>query len=118
MKKNPQPAEHTFQWSRDAADAEKLAMLVKMVQAMPQAGAAKFNLQTANGTVKLAVQIPEEELKKAIETQKASMQSAFLSQLGGKPMEMPKPKPLAKTEEKVVTNAAGETTGITLPGRK
>jgi hypothetical protein len=95
---------------RAPEDAEALSMLLKLMQAAPQTGGAKIDIETAGGTMRVSLRMSEEELKKAIESQKEALAAAVMSQLGTKP---PVPK-----DPKIVTNSQGDTTSVTLPGKK
>ena len=103
---------------RKPEDAEKLSMFVKMIQAAPQTGGAKIEVETANGKMRLSVRMGEGELKKAIATQKDALAAALISRMtsnvaGPKPSSPPPPK-----DGKIVTNSQGETMTVTLPGKK
>jgi len=101
--------------------AEKLSaslgLLSAMLRAQQPAGGAKFDLQADNGTFKLAVTIPEEELKKAMEAQ-----SGMLAQmLGGgtmAPATRLAPGPAPRTTPPPVLDKDGNTVVLTLPGGK
>jgi hypothetical protein len=94
-------------------DMEKLTQSLKFLELLMSAqktstSGSKFSLGAKDGTVKLALFIPEEELKKAIAAQKNSFSL------------MPKitriqPKPV-DTKGKIVTNSTGDTVSVTLPG--
>jgi hypothetical protein len=91
-------------------EAQKMAQSLQFIEAMlsnqkTPASGTKFNLSTKDGTVRLALFIPEEELKKAMAAQKASFSLA----------PKPQPKPV-DTRGKIVTNSAGDTVTVTLPG--
>ena len=107
--------------ARSPQDAEKLSaslgLLSAMLKAQQPAGGAKFDLQADNGTFKLAIAIPEEELKKAMEAQ-----SGMLAQmLGGgtmAPATRLAPGPAPRTTPPPVLDKAGNTVVLTLPGGK
>ncbi|MDR3699123.1 MAG: hypothetical protein P4L56_05775 [Candidatus Sulfopaludibacter sp.] len=91
-------------------EAEKMTQSLQFFEAMLSAqktptNGTKFNLSTKDGTVKLALFIPEEELKKAMAAQKASLSLT----------PKPQPKPV-DTRGKIVTNSTGDTVSVTLPG--
>ncbi|SPE41568.1 conserved hypothetical protein [Candidatus Sulfopaludibacter sp. SbA3] len=99
--------------ARTAGDAKKVAEWLKFFETMTgsqqnAANGTKFSVHTEDGTLKLSLRIPEEELKKAIAAQKASMAAAVKAQA------QPQPKP--DPHGKIVTNAAGDTVSVTLPG--
>lgn len=96
---------------RSVADAEKMTAVLNMVDAMlkSQSGATKFNLQAKDGTLQLSLMIPEAELRKAIEAQKAALAAAITGQI--RPS-LPKPR----SEGKILTDASGNTVQVTLPG--
>jgi hypothetical protein len=66
--------------ARSAQDAEKLNTSLQLVAAMLKAqqpsGASRFDLQAEDGTIKLTVSIPEEELKKTIQAETAAFTQA------------------------------------------
>ncbi len=97
---------------RTAADAEKMTAALKMVDAMlkSQSGATKFNLQAKGGSLQLSLMIPEAELRKAIEAQKAAIAAAITGQ-ANRPS-LPKPR----SEGKILTDDRGNTVQVTLPG--
>jgi hypothetical protein len=101
---------------RSAADAEKATAMLKMLEAMvqSQSSAAKFHFESHDGTLKVALSIPEAELKKAIEAQKTVIASAIMGQMrAAKPMGPVKPK----QEAMIVNDSNGNTLRVTLPGR-
>ncbi len=105
---------------RSAADAAKMTASIRMLQAMiqSQSGATQFHLAAEGSTLKLAVEIPEAELKKGIEAQKAAIAAAVMGQMSAAKPQLGKlriEKP--KAEAKIVTNEKGETVHITLPGK-
>jgi len=88
---------------RTPEDAKKVAESLKFFEAMLKG--QKIGLEVNDGTVKLSAHISEEDLKKAIATQKASFTA------------MPKPsQPKPDTRGKIVSNANGDTVSVTLPG--
>ncbi len=94
-------------------DAEKLTQSLKFLELMlaaqkNSASGAKFSLGANNGTVKLSLFIPEEELKKAITAQKGAFpMMPMITQAPPKPVD---------TKGKIVTNSTGDTVSVTLPG--
>jgi len=102
---------------RSPQDAEKVSALLSLIQAAPQASGARFEVESANGTLRILVALPEEELKKAMAAaQRGFLDSAALSQLGGKPDGASKPP--SPPDGKVVTNTEGDTMVLTLPGKR
>jgi hypothetical protein len=98
---------------RSAQDAQKLAESMKFFEAMMtgvknSASGTKFNLHIQEGTLKLSLTIPEEELKKAIAAQKASMAAGMAAGL--------KAQPKPDLRGKIVTSPNGDTISVTLPG--
>ena len=95
---------------RTAQDAEKLVQMAKFLEMMiamqPKTGPSgvKFDLKSDANTITLAMFIPEDELKKGIEAQKAKFASM------GEPQ--PKPEP---TPGKIVTDGKGNAVTVTLP---
>jgi len=112
---------------RTEKDAEKFTQTLQMLQAMvkmqPAASSTKFDLQ-ANGRVfKLSLSIPEAEWKKALESQKANLQSALVSRLTGATTESARPAPPKYAPPKsgkseVKSDAEGNTVVVTLTGKK
>ncbi|HEY1336070.1 MAG TPA: hypothetical protein VGF59_01105, partial [Bryobacteraceae bacterium] len=71
---------------RSRQDADKMASTLRLFEAMmkaqqPSANGAKFDMQVQNGTLKVALNIPPAALKKAMTTQRAAIQQAFLKQM-------------------------------------
>ncbi len=113
--------------ARSAADLERMASALRMLEAMvtPQAGGSRFDMQTENGSLRLSVRIPQAELAKAIESQRAAIQSAVLSQLPpqiASQLATRQASPASRTApaatSTIVSNAQGETLVVTLPGAK
>ena len=98
---------------KSSDDAKKLTEALQFVNMMTKAQpkqptGSKFDLSVREGTIHLAMYIPEEELKKAIEAQKAGFAAA---------QAQPKPKPQPKDTEVKITKAPnGDTMMVTLPG--
>ena len=90
-----------------------LRMLEAMMKAQPQSGGTRFSLRSENGTLQLSLAIPEEELKKAIEAQRATLASAVAAQVGRKTMPA-----VAPSEPKTLTDEKGNTVMVTLPGKR
>jgi hypothetical protein len=91
-------------------EAEKMTQSLQFFEAMLSSqktatNGTKFDLSTKDGSVKLALFIPEEELKKAMAAQKAGLSLA----------PKPQPKPV-DTRGKIVTSETGDTVSVTLPG--
>jgi hypothetical protein len=98
------------------AEMEKLTAGLRMMEAMARAGeqqpgAAKFEMNTEGGTLRLALKVPTEELKKAFQAQRGTLEAAMKSRL---PM-LGKPAPV---ETKIISNGDGETQFVTLPGAR
>jgi hypothetical protein len=110
--------------ARTVKDAEKLnatlALLTGMLKVQQPAGGVSFDLQTKNGTFKLAMTIPEEELKKAMAAQSGALAQMLAATTGpttggGFPLKMPSaPKPTPPP----VLDKDGNTVVLTLPGGK
>jgi hypothetical protein len=100
---------------RSAADAEKMTASLKPIEAMLKArsGSTKFDLQAKGGTLQLSLAVPEAELKKGIEAQKAAFAAALAGQMGRMGQtSLPKPK----SEGRILTDSQGNTVSVTLPG--
>lgn len=100
---------------KSAQDAQRLSQSLKFFEAMlagqkTSPDGSKFNLSTQNGTLKIALFVPQEQLKKAMDAQKAG----FAAALQPKPQAAPRPK--TDPNGRIVTNGAGETVGLILPG--
>jgi hypothetical protein len=82
-------------------------------------------MHTKNGSLHVALTIPEEELNKAIQEQRGALQTAVMSQL---PVEISSKlsrdsapqwsRRAAGPDGKIVKNAQGETLVVTLPGKR
>ena len=95
---------------RSSKDAEKLMQSMRLIEMMlkaqPKAGSGpKIDLQSAGDAVKFSLFIPEEDLKKGIEAQKAQFAAAMGSQ----------PPP---SEGSVARNQQGDAVTVTLPTKK
>ena len=102
---------------RTSEDVQKMQSTFQFLEAMMKQkkqpeSAAKFEIHSENGAFRLALYIPPEEFKKAIEAQRATLESAVAAQFG----KSNKPEP--SSEPKVVTDSNGDTVMITLPGPK
>ncbi len=99
-------------------DAEKIATSLRLLETMMNArqpsAAGGFTMQSKNGTIQLSLTVSEDELKKAVEGQRAAFETAVLSRLS--PARAAKPAPSRET--RIVTNAAGDTVNVTLPGKR
>jgi len=98
---------------KSAQEAQKMEQSLRLFETMlsmqpATANGTKFNLSSNNGTLKFALAIPEEELKKAMAAQKAGFALATRQP-------PPPPKPV-DTRGKIVTNSTGDTVSVTLPG--
>lgn len=103
-----------------ASEMAKLMETIKPFQAMlkAQTGASKFNFQTQGRTLKVSVSIPEEELKKAIVTQKAALTDTLMRQFAAMTpaaAPVPPPKP-PRTEGQILKDSRGDTLRVMLPG--
>jgi len=88
---------------------ESLAMLEKMFSVkQTSSNGGKFSLSSSNGTFKLSLMLTEEELKKAMAAQKASIAKAF----------PPAPKPTRPEDVKIINRPNGDTFQVILPGGK
>lgn len=101
---------------RSTQDAQKMSESLKFFEAMLNGqktadNGTKFSLHTQNGTLKLSMAIPEEELKKAIAAQKASMAAGAAAAAAAA-----KPKPTAPKDVQIITNSNGDTLRVILPG--
>jgi hypothetical protein len=99
---------------RPGKNGEKLNASLQLMEAMlrsqqPSSNAAKFDVKTEKGSIKIALAIPEEELKKAI-AQRAMGTPVSSQAVGLKPAEPSKPPGIVYTE--------GGTGVVTLPGKK
>lgn len=97
-------------------EAQQMREAVTLLQAMAKSAlsqqgksAAKFDVAMQNGTMKLAISIPEAEWNKALQAQRASLTQAVAARLVA-------PKPTA-TPERIVTDTKGNTVSVTLPGK-
>ncbi len=109
--------------------AAQMALALSMIEGMmkaqkPAPGGARFDLRTENGTLKLAVFIPEEELKKGLAAQKDRLTGMLMGQFGAAPaapsareISGPIARPAAGPAT-IVTNSRGDTVTVTLPGAK
>jgi hypothetical protein len=102
---------------RSAKETEKMMQSVQLLQMMlqgqPSAGGTKFDLKAEHDTVKLAIFVPEEDLKKGIEAQKAKAVAAIkdttVRVTGGTVTQV------APSTGAVVKNPNGDTTTVKLP---
>ncbi len=97
-----------------AADLEKVTSALQMLKTMAKANqrpgsAAKFEMKTEGATLRLSLRVPTDELKKAFQSQRGSLEAALKSRL---PMWNKQPD----TDTKVVKNDEGDTVVVTLPG--
>lgn len=102
---------------RSEADAGKIESSLRLFEAVLQAqsksSATRFSLEAKGATIQLSLFVPETELKKAIDTQKAAIAAAFTTGMAAaqrKPAAPPKP------QAKILTDAKGDTVQVTLPG--
>ena len=91
---------------------QSLQFLQMMLKGQPSAGGTKFDLTAEQDTIKLALFVPEEDLKKGIEAQKAkglaAAKDATIGVTGAAPSKGPT----------VVKGPNGDTTTVKLPGGK
>jgi hypothetical protein len=89
------------------------------------ANGTRVDLQMKNGTLKVAVNIPAAALKKAVTTQRASLEAALLKQMPGGlaarfgPLQSDAAsvmRPAPKTPARTLTDSGGNTVSVTLPG--
>ncbi|HXS94366.1 MAG TPA: hypothetical protein VN736_07155 [Candidatus Limnocylindrales bacterium] len=100
----------------DPKEAQQMRDAVTLLQSMAKSAlsqqgksAAKFDVSMQNGTMKLAITVPEAEWEKALQAQKASLTQAVAARLAA-------PKPPA-TPQKIVSDDKGNTLSVTLPGK-
>jgi hypothetical protein len=113
---------------RSPEDAEKLASALALAGTMLKGGQAsstntKVDMHTENGWLTLSLKVPPDELNKAIQEQRASLQSALVSRLGVPPVPAaaapaPAKSPAAPPAAKVVRDPTGDTRMLTLPGKR
>jgi hypothetical protein len=97
---------------RSPEEAQKMGAMLGMMKGAMAPNGTKFNLETANGTMRISVQMTEEEIKKAIETQKDALAAAVMSKMTVTPVTPKKPE---SKEGKIVTGPQGDTVTVTLP---
>lgn len=105
--------------TRSPQDAEKLSAALGMVAAMfkgqqPSGSAAKFDMLADGGTLKLNVFIPEEELKKSIQSDIAALSPTTAPTAAPRPAPPAAPKPAATQ----VLDKEGNTVVLQLPGKE
>lgn len=98
-----------------AKDAEKLTASMRLIETMlkaqqPSANSAKLDIRAENGTLKLSLAIPEEELKKAIAAQRASVKPAAPAKTG--------PTITSEQTSTLPPKTDGGTAVFTLPGKR
>lgn len=100
---------------RSQADADKIAESLKLFEKIVQAqsSAARFSLQAKGSTVQLALFVPEADLEKSIEAQKAAVAAALAR---GMATAQRRPAAPPKPEGKILTDTKGDTVQVTLPG--
>jgi hypothetical protein len=114
-------------------DAERMMASMGLLEALikarqPQASSAKFEVRADQGTLRVSLSVSEEELKKAIDSQAALIQSAMQSGSKSGPSAVAPaataappvpatPDPKTATASPRVLNPGGGTAAITLPGR-
>ena len=119
-------------------DAEKLSatlgLLSAMMKAQQPSSGTKFDLQEDHGTFKVVLKVPEEQVKKAIEAQRAAFERGLASatQFGSQPLSVVNAAPAAaslsplqaappatpKAAPPAVVDKDGNTVILTLPGKK
>lgn len=93
--------------------AESIKMIEAMLKSQPTSPTGtKLDLQSSNGTIRLSILISEEDIRKGIEAQKASLLAAKNTQLKVQGSE----KPPAPSRPTIVKNDHGDTVKLTLPG--
>ena len=102
----------------DSKDAAQLRQWLQLLQGMMQSGqkgksAAQFAVEMNGGNIRLSVSIPQDEWKKVLAQQRAAFEHGFAAGMSIKPAQPPVP-----TEQKIVTDASGNTVSVTLPGKK
>jgi hypothetical protein len=105
---------------KSTKDAEKLMQSIQMLKFMIDAqpkkeGGAKFDLQSDHDTLKLALFIPEEELKKGIEAQKANLATALTVRTAAQTPAPAPPAVLTPTPGSILKDQKGDTVMVTLP---
>jgi hypothetical protein len=103
-----------------APEMEKLTAGLHMLEAMAKSSQAnstgsRFEISTEGGTLRLALHVPADELKKSFQAQRGPLEAALLSRLPG--LAKPSPRPAAPGGT-IVSNPKGETMTLTLPGAK
>jgi hypothetical protein len=110
-----------------AKDVEKLTAAVQLIEMVmksqqPAANFPKIDVSARNGTIKLAVTIPEEEFKKMIETQRAALKQNLKQKAPDVSMDTRikisapvEPAPVKRPSVRAPAASAG-TTVFTLPG--
>jgi hypothetical protein len=108
--------------ARTPKDAEEMRKMVDLLKAMVQGAkstpsATRFDMRLVSSTLKISLIVPESELKKTVRTQRASLESALLSQLAKpQPAASPKPAPPPPAPPRALSDAKGNTVTVTLPG--
>jgi hypothetical protein len=113
---------------KSSQEAAQFAMFVQMFQAMlnsqPSKSAAKFDLRAEGSTIRLDVFIPQSELKRTVPMQKEAIARVLqgrASTPAAASVPAPPRDPVSSPPSApavIVTNAAGETVHVTLPGGK
>ncbi len=111
--------------ARTPKDAEEMRKTVDLLKTMFQGAksstpsATRFDMRLVSSTLKISLVVPESELKKTVKTQRASLESALLSQFV-KPQPavtpMPNPPPTPLGPPRALSDARGNTVTVTLPG--
>jgi len=96
-------------------DVAKLTASLKLLELMlkaqqPSMSGAQVALHSENGTLRISLNITEEEFKKAIAAQRAALQQALAPQ--------PAPRPAPKPAPPQVLTKDGDTLVLTLPGKR
>ncbi len=109
--------------ARTRKDAEEMRKMVDLLKAMLQGAksttpsATRFDMRLESSTLKISLMVPESELKKTVKTQRASLESALLSQLAKpQPAVSLKPAPAPPTPPRALSDARGNTVTVMLPG--
>lgn len=121
---------------RDAADAQKLTSMMQFVEMMskaqPDSSGTKFQSHVDNGTLTVAVAVPEQALRKALEQQRGMIAQAMAqatARAAGTPLKaavkpasappvMEAPAPPVSKETQIVSDKDGASLLVTLPGKR
>jgi hypothetical protein len=115
--------------ARSAEDIQKLATTMQLIEMMakaqPDASGTKIETHVQNGSLRVAIDIPEEALKKAIAQQKTALAQAIAGAKGAEPVAgrqtgaaPSRPMAPVSKETKIVSDKEGASVQVTLPGRR